>query len=176
MAISWDKKKEISEKIKSIVESAQTVVFVNFHGLSVTDSNELRKELRGENVGYYVAKKTLIKRELEENVGKDMPELGGEIALAYLPAMSADMPGVQEGERDNLVPARLIHRASSKYKDSIKILGGIFENKYADAAEMIEIALIPDRHTLLRMLVNVINSPIQGLVVALDQIAVGKDR
>ncbi len=38
-------------------------------------------------------------------------------------------------------------------------------------AEMMEIATIPSRETLLGMFVNVINSPIQGFVVALNSIA-----
>jgi len=41
--------------------------------------------------------------------------------------------------------------------------------------DMMAIALIPPQNTLYGMLVNVINSPIQGLVIALDQIAAKKN-
>ena len=50
-------------------------------------------------------------------------------------------------------------------------MGGIFDGKFTDAAGMNAIALIPSVPVLRGMFVNVINSPIQGLVIALDKIA-----
>jgi ribosomal protein L10 len=50
-------------------------------------------------------------------------------------------------------------------------LGGVFEGRYMTRDEIVNIASIPPMNTLLGMFVNVINSPIQGLVIALDQIA-----
>ena len=50
-------------------------------------------------------------------------------------------------------------------------MGGIFEGRFMDAAEMNEVATIPPVDVLRGMFANVINSPIQGLVVALNGIA-----
>ncbi|MBU2330057.1 50S ribosomal protein L10, partial [Patescibacteria group bacterium] len=57
-----------------------------------------------------------------------------------------------------------------KHKDSLTIVGGIFDGAFADAVAMNAIATIPPVPVLRGMFVNVINSPIQGLVIALDQI------
>ena len=50
-------------------------------------------------------------------------------------------------------------------------MGGVFEGKYMSREEMTAIAAIPPLKVLQGMFVNVINSPIQGLVMALDQIS-----
>jgi ribosomal protein L10 len=46
----------------------------------------------------------------------------------------------------------------------------VFENAFVDAERMTAIAVIPPMLVLRGMFVNVINSPIQGLVIALDKI------
>jgi len=162
MAISKDKKKAIAEGLADAISQANSVVFVNFHGLSVGDTTGLRKKLTEEGVGYTVAKKTLIKRALgEQGVKGDQPPLEGEVALAY-------------GE-DLIAPARGIYEFQKKHKDNIAIIGGIFEGAYKDKEAMTVIASIPPLQVLRGQFLNVINSPIQGLAVALNAVAAKAD-
>jgi len=159
MAISKDKKNAITAKLKDALSEAVSVVFVRFHKLSVADTSALRRELKKEGVGYYVAKKTLIKRALaDKKLEGEVPAMEGEIAIAW-------------SNTDATAPARLIHVAGRKYKEAIAIAGGVFENAFADVAKMVSIATIPPLPVLRGMFVNVINSPRQGFVMALDQIA-----
>jgi large subunit ribosomal protein L10 len=159
MAITKQKKGEIIEKIGAAVKDAVSVVFVKFSGLSVKDTSEMRKSLRESGVGYYVAKKTLIKRVLtEQGYTGTLPDMPGEIALAW-------------SKDDATAPARDIYAMGKKFKDTLTIVGGIWEGAYADAMAMNAIATIPPVPVLRGMFVNVINSPIQGLVIALDAIA-----
>jgi large subunit ribosomal protein L10 len=158
MAISKDKKKEILANLKSIVDDSSSIVFVNFHGLKVADSTAVRRKLKSEDVNYYVAKKTLIRKALtEKGIDGVMPELSGEMGIAY--------------GKDLITPAREIFEFTKKHKDSLSIMGGVFEGKFMTKEEMTTIAAIPPMQTLRGMFVNVINSPIQGFVMALDQIA-----
>lgn len=158
MAITKDKKQELLKKAQDIFDGADSAVFVQTQGVGVNDSNAMRQEMRREGVGYSVIKKTLVKRALAEtNVTGDQPEFPAELAIAY-------------GE-DLIAPARLVRTYEKKFKDNISILGGIFEGAYMDKAAMTEIADIPSTPALRGMFVNVINSPIQGLVIALNQIA-----
>ncbi len=154
-------KKEILEKVETILKDAESLVFVNFHGLKVGDTVAVRRQLRKEGVGFFVAKKSLTRLALENGKGKKvagtMPELPGELGLAYA--------------KDLIAPAREVYEFEKKFKGQIAILGGIFEGKYMSKDEMKAIALIPSQKTLQAMFVNVINSPIQGFVMALDQIA-----
>jgi large subunit ribosomal protein L10 len=158
MAITKAKKADILGRVREGVKKAKTLVFVNFHGLSVAGVTQLRQALRADGVEYYVAKKTLIKKAFsEESLEGTIPELPGEIALAY-------------GE-DLIAPAKGVYEFQKKNPDVIKIVGGVFEGRYLNAAEMTVIAAIPPREVLYGQFVNLINSPIQGLAMAIHQIA-----
>ena len=162
MAITKDKKLEIVDKLKTIADKGKTIVFVNFHGLSVGGVNDLRQGLRQKEVGYYVAKKTLIKRTMgDAGFAGEMPEMEGEIALAYLTNEAGD----------TLLPIKEIYDFQKKNTEVLKIVGGIYEGAFVSSDFVIQMAQIPNRETLYAQFVNLINSPIQGLVMALDQIA-----
>ncbi len=158
MAISKDQKHAIVARVKDILADSKSVVFVNFHKLPVSESTAIRKELRSKDVQFTVAKKTLTKRALDAaSVTGAMPSLDGELALVY----GADL----------LAPAREIYEFQNKFADRVSILGGVFNGEYKNKTEMESIATIPSQKTLYAQFVNVINSPIQGIVMALDAIA-----
>lgn len=48
------------------------------------------------------------------------------------------------------------------------MLGGILEGEYIDANKALMLASIPSREVLYGKFVNVINSPVQGMVVTLN--------
>ncbi len=158
MARTKDQKKEIIEKLSTIMGGAKTLVFVNFHSLKVGDATTMRKQLTKDGVGFFVAKKSLTGLALAaKKYQGTAPELAGELGLAY--------------STDLIAPARGVYEFQKKFKDQVTIVGGVFESKYMNKEEMMAIATIPPLQTLYGMFVNVINSPIQGLVVSLDQIA-----
>ncbi len=158
MALTKEKKAEVLKKISDAVKSSQSMVFVNFHGLTVSKATKMRQALRTANVGYTVAKKTLARKALTDGgITGEVPELPGEMAFAYADDLTA--------------PAREVYKFQKEFKDSLSIVGGVFSGRFMNKTEMMEIALIPPTETLRGMFVNVINSPIQGLVIALNAIA-----
>ena len=168
MALQKEKKKTIVENVSGVVKDSSSVAFVNFHGLTMADTNALREALSQSDVRYLVAKKTLVRRALgEHTIQGEVPELTGELALAYrLPALSA-----QAGD-SALLPARGIYDFGKKLAaGTLTLLGGIFEGRYVGREEMTEIATIPPTPILRGQFVNIINSPLQRFTIALDQIA-----
>ena len=158
MAISKEKKKEIVEKIEKALKEAKSLVFVNFHGLTVAVADEMRRVLRSAGVKYFVAKKNLIHRALETmKPDGQKPEFSGELAIAW--------------GNDLVAPARETYGFQKKNPGNLKIVGGIFEGRFMSQTEMMEIAMIPALPVLHGKFVNIINSPIQRLVIALGQIA-----
>lgn len=156
MAVTKQKKEEVLRKLKDGLKKSKFIVFVNFHGLNVASAGELRKMLRKMEAGYSVVKKTLIKKALEEiKFSGDIPELEGEIGVAF-------------SENDSVETIKSLRDFAKK--KNIKLIGGVFENKYIDDKTVIMLANIPPREILLAQLVNVINSPIQGVVVSLNEI------
>lgn len=158
MARTKTQKKEIIEKLDKIMTGAKSLVFVSFNKLKVADATTMRRQLTKDSVGFFVAKKSLTEKSLAtKGYEGTAPALIGEFGLAY--------------GTDLIAPARGVYEFQNKFKDQVNIVGGVFENKYMSKDEMLAIATIPPVQTLYGMFVNVINSPIQGLVVTLDQIA-----
>lgn len=157
MAITKAKKQDILAKLETVKKDSESIVFVKFNGMTVGNTTDMRAKLREEGVGYFVAKKTLMKRTFGEAFEGTMPELEGEIAVAY--------------SADAIAPAQKIKEYTLQYKDNLSIAGGIFQGVFKDAAEMTEIASIPPLQVLRGMFVNVINSPIQGLAIVLNAVA-----
>jgi len=158
MPVTKAQKKELIDVIAEAIKKSKSVVFANFHHLVVADDMAMRRALRKEGVGYLVVKKTLAKIALKEaGITGNMPEFVGELAIVY-------------GE-DLTTPAREFYSFQKKYKDNVKIVGGVFEGKYMTTEEMTAIAAIPSQKTLYAQFVNLINSPIQRFAVVLSEIA-----
>ncbi len=159
MAISKTKKSEILAKLTDAFKEATSIAFVGFNKLTVKDASALREVLKKSDVKYYVAKKTLIKKALtDRGYTGALPELPGEVAIAWTTS-------------DVIAPARGVYEFGKKLKGALTLLGGVFENAFTDKAQMTAIAMIPSMLVLRGMFVNVINSPIQGFVTALNKIA-----
>lgn len=158
MAITKAKKGEVLDKLTGAFKSAASVVFVNFRGLTVGNTTEMRRALKDEGVSYSVAKKTLTARALDEQKFEgERPSLDGEVALAW-------------GE-DLVAPSRGVYAFVKKFPENLKILGGIFEGRYMTKSEIEGIATIPPTPVLRGIFVNIINSPIQRFAIALSEIA-----
>lgn len=163
VAITKAKKEEILAKLQGVRENSDSIVFVNFNALTVAESTAMRNKLREEGVGYFVAKKTLMKRAFEGAFEGEMPALDGEIAIAY------SLP-TQAGE-NAIAPAQQIKEFVGKYKDKIDIVGGVFQGVYKSKEEMTEIASIPSLETLYGMFVNFLQQPVTGIALAIEAVA-----
>lgn len=158
MAISKEKKVETVEKLTNAVKNSATLVFVGFKGLGGQETTAMRKSLRENGVGYTVAKKRLMDRAMKSvSIEGTAPMLEGEVAIAY--------------SEDAMAPAQSVREFEKKYSEELSILGGVFNGSYKSKEEMTEIASIPPLPVLRGMFVNVINAPIQGLVLSLNAIA-----
>ena len=177
MAITKEKKKEIVANLEDIIKKSKSAVFVNFHKLLVKEADNVRKSLRNENVGYVVAKKTLVKKVLDNaDIKGERPVLEGEFALAFGEDLIAQGKGKskQEGE-DLIAPARSIYGFQKELGGKVSIIGGIFDGEYKSQKDMLSIATIPSLDVLRGMFVNIINSPIQRFAIALNAIAEKKN-
>ncbi len=161
MAITKAKKETILSKLEGVKGEAQSIVFVKFNGMTVADTTAMREDLRQKGVGYFVAKKTLMKRTFGEAFEGEMPQLDGEIAIAYA--------------TDAIAPAQNIKEFAGKHKDKLAIVGGVFEGVFKNQAEMTEIASIPSLHVLRGMFAQLVNSPRQRFAVVLSKVAETKN-
>ena len=158
MAITRAKKKEIIDEVSKLIRGTKLVVFVNFHGFSIADEGKLRKTFRSSGSGYRVVKKTLLYRVLgESGISGNIPELAGEVALAY-------------GSDDILSTAREMYAFQKRSLGTLTIVGGIFEGSYIDAVTVLTLATIPSREALYGKLVWTLSGPASNFVRTLGEV------
>ena len=158
MAISRTKKAAVLKQLNTIFAEAQTIVFVQFDKVTAEEANTLRGVCADEEVGYVVAKKTLIRKAFDDSsFDGSLPAMEGEVALAY----GSDM----------LAPARVMGEQSKALEERLTIIGGVFDGALVAQEEMQAIAAIPPLKTLYAQFLTIIRSPVQGFASALGQIA-----
>jgi large subunit ribosomal protein L10 len=151
------KKEEMIKELEGVIKESESLVFVNFHGLKVSDETILRRDLRKQGVGYKVSRKTLLARALKGKAQGEIPELAGEVAIAY--------------SKDEIASPREVYNFQKIHKGALNILGGIFEGKFIGKDLMMELAMIPTREVLLSKLAFLLKSPMQRLSLAVSEVA-----
>jgi large subunit ribosomal protein L10 len=150
MPLTREKKEAIVKDLNDGLKGAQSAVFVNFHGLSVSETGTLRQALKAGDASYKVAKKTLINRALSDNKYEGvLPDLTGEVAIVYT-------------KSDAVFPAKKVFEFMKGKEGKITMLGGMLEGHYLGKDEVVALAKIPSREVLYGQLANVLLSPIQG--------------
>lgn len=145
---------EISEQIKD----AQSVVLVDYRGLTVEEDTQLRKQLREAGVTYKVYKNTLMNFAFKGTEFESMCELlKGPSAIA----ISKD---------DATAPARVLAKFA-KNAPALELKAGVVEGTFYDEAGIKAVSSIPSREELLSKLLGSLQSPITNLARVLNQIA-----
>lgn len=155
MAQTKEQKQKKLEQIRESIDKQKSMVFAAYEGLKAADAFNLRKILKQAGCKMIVAKKTLFNLALKEKkIDLNAKNLKGQIAVVF-------------GFEDEVSPAKLSYKFS-KEKESLKILGGFFENKIIDKENVLALAQIPSRQELLSKVVGSIASPISGFVNVLQ--------
>lgn len=151
-------KKPVVEEISAGIKDAQSVVLVDYRGLTVEQDTQLRKNLREAGVSYKVYKNTMMNFAFKGTEFEGLaPYLEGPSAMAY-------------SSTDATAPARVLAEFAKK-ADKLEIKAGVVEGTVYDAAGMAKIAEIPSREVLLSRLLGSMQSPITNLARVLNQIA-----
>ena len=151
-------KQPIVQEISETIKDAQSVVVVDYRGLTVAEDTQLRKQLREAGVVYKVYKNTLVSRAVE---GTEFESLRDVLEGPSAFAVSAD---------DATAPARVLAEFAKK-APALEIKAGVVEGTYYDANGMKTIASVPSRDVLLSKLLGSLQSPITNLARVLNQIA-----
>ncbi len=157
------KKKE--EEVNALVEKmkdAKLVLFTDYRGINVDDVTKLRAKLRTSNTEYKIVKNNISRRALAK------------CEIEGLDAAVEGPTAVIIGHEDYLEPAKAIYEYTKDH-DFYKIKGGIIEGKVMTAEEIITLAKLPSRETLIGMLAGGLLGTISKLAVGLDQVRIQKE-
>ena len=151
-------KQPIIQEISENVKDAQSVVVVDYRGLTVAEDTNLRKQLREAGVIYKVYKNTMMNFAFKDTDFESLaPHLEGPSAIAI-------------SKEDATAPARILAKFA-KTAPKLEIKGGVVEGAYYDAEGMKAIANVPSREELLSKLLGSLQSPVTNLARVLNQIA-----
>lgn len=151
-------KKPVVEEISEAIKNAQSVLLVDYRGLTVAEDTALRKQLREAGITMKVYKNTMMEFAFK---GTDCEKL-----QEYLEGPSA----LIVSKTDATAPAREISKFA-KTAPKLEIKGGIVEGTAYDAKGMAQIASIPSREELLSKLLGSLQSPITNFARVMNQLA-----
>ena len=151
-------KTPVVEEISASIKDAQSVVIVNYQGITVAQDTALRKALREAGITYKVYKNTMMTRAFK---GTDFEALA-----PYLEGPSA----IAVSKDDATAPARILGKYAKEVQ-ALEIKGGVVEGTAYDANGIAAIASIPSREVLLSKLLGSLQSPVTNLARVLNQIA-----
>ena len=157
-----NQKKEEVSALAAKMKEAKLILLTEYRGINVTDDTTLRKDLRNANATYSVIKNNITRRALSE-VGIEGLEdkLEGPVAVV----MSSE---------DYLEPSKVIYNFT-KENEYYKIKGGVIDGKVMTAEEIITLAKLPSRETLLSMLAGALLGNISKIAVALNEVKKQKE-
>ncbi len=155
----------IVTEVKERLENATSVVVTEYRGLTVSELQELRGQLRPSGAKYKVYKNTLVRRAADE-AGLELGEhLVGPTALAFAePA--------EDEERGDVVSMAKALRDFAKTHPNLVIKGGLFDGSPIDADGIKALADIEPREVLLAKLAGLMAAPMQqfaGLLQAVPR-------
>lgn len=144
------------QELQDKFQRGQGIIFADYRGLNVKQTDELRKRLRAAGVEFKVIKNSLALRAGKE-AGLDLePLLVGPTAVAL-------------GYDDPVAPAKILSDFAKETK-LLEIKGGVVEGKLIDPEGVKALADLPSREQLLAMVAAGMQGPIRGMVVALGGI------
>lgn len=151
-------KQPIVEEISANIKDAQSIVLVDYRGLTVEQDTQLRKNLREAGVSYKVYKNTMMNFAFKGTAFEGLaPYLEGPSAMAY-------------SNEDATAPARVLAQFA-KTADKLEIKAGVVEGTVYDAQGMASIANIPSRDVLIGRLLGSMQSPITNFARVMNQLA-----
>jgi large subunit ribosomal protein L10 len=165
------KREEKAQVIDRLAEKlrAGSAVLVDYQGMDVARTTDLRRRSRELGVEFVVAKNTLAKRAADEAGIQGLRDfLSGPTALAF--------------SEDPVASAKLMAQFADQV-ETFALKGGVLDGgRILDQADVVALSKLPGREQLIAQIVGGISSPltgfvtvlnntVQGLVVALGQIA-----
>lgn len=153
-----EEKKKVVEEIKSRINEAKSVIFVNYKGINVEQDTALRKSFRENDVKYKIYKNRLIKIALDDLgiTNYDAKYLDGTTAVAF--------------SNDEVGAATILYKAIKDY-GVLEAKFGLVDGEVVDNAKIEALSKTPSKEVLIAMLLGMLNAPVAALARALDAIS-----
>lgn len=158
MSKAIEQKKVVVAEIAEKLSASKSTIVADYRGLTVKQTNELRKQLREAGVELHVMKNTLTRRATAQVGLSDLDQhLTGPTAIAF-------------SNEDVVAPAKILYNFSKENK-ALEIKGGVVEGNVVGFEQIKDLAVLPSREGLLSMLLSVLQAPMRNLALAVQAVA-----
>ena len=147
-------KNNFVQKLKEEFEKSSSVIVTHYSGLSVIETDKLRKAMRDNGAKFKVTKNRLTKLALAETQFESITDLfDGPTAIAY--------------SNDPVAPAKVAVDFEKKF-ENFKIVGGSFDGEKIDINKINFLASLPSLDGIRGKLVGLISAPAQKIASILQ--------
>ena len=147
-------KNEFVQNLKEELDNSSSVIVAHYAGLSVSETDDLRKAMRDNGAKFRVTKNRLTKLALADTQYESIIDLfNGPTAIAY--------------SSDPVAPSRIAVNFEKKLKN-FKIIGGSFEGKKIDQTKINFLATLPSLDEIRGKLVGLLSAPAQKITALLQ--------
>jgi len=148
-------KKDFVKKMKDEFEASSSVIVAHYSGLSVAETDSIRKEMRSCGAKFKVTKNRLTKLALAETRFKEIADLfNGSTAIAY--------------SDDPVAPAKVAVSFEKKY-ENFKIIGGGYDGEKIAIDKINFLATLPSLDEVRGQIISLIMSPAQKIAMILKE-------
>ena len=158
-----EQKSAVIDEIAAQITESEAVYAVDYRGISVAQAAELRGKLRDADATLRIVKNTLTIRAAEQAGAQGLrPVLEGPTALTFVrgDAATAAKAVADYARMTGLLPFK----------------GGLMDGEALAPEQMTAIARLPSRDVLNAQFVNIVASPLTGLVTSLSNLISGLAR
>jgi large subunit ribosomal protein L10 len=146
-------KKEKVKQIKKWFDKTDSLLVMNYKGLSVSEANELRVKLKDMDSELRVLKNTLTRIAVADSPKEGItPLLDGPIAVVFV-------------HEDAAATAKALRDYSRGRKD-FYLRGGLLDGRVLDGRQVEAFATLPPREVLLAQMVGVVQAPLSRVLGA----------
>ena len=148
--LTKEQKKNYISEITTQFENSKAVMVTHYQGLTMTQLDELRAQMREHGIIFKITKNKITKLALEKTKCKDLSNLfTGPTAVAF-------------GE-DAIMSARILSKFA-KDNENLKLIGGIMDNQVLDQAGVQNVASLPTLDEARANIVGILNAPASKLI------------
>ena len=142
-------KKDFVSNLKEDFSNATSVIVAEYSGLTVTETEQIRKEMRDNGTKFKVTKNRLTKLAISETQFKEISGFfKGPTAIAY--------------SDDAVAPAKVAVNFEKKF-ENFKIIGGGYNGEKIDRDKIDFLAKLPSLDELRGKIIGLISAPAQKI-------------
>ena len=147
-------KKDTVQEIKDTLQESAGMFVVDYRGLSVKATQDLRRKLTESGANMRVLKNNLVKLALSEAELPELDVLTGPTAYIFF-------------ESDPVAPAKVLKEFAKENKQ-LEIKGGLSSGRVVDVDQIKAIADLPSHEELIAKLLGTIQNPLTKVVRVLN--------